>query len=407
MTDRQLINQLKNLKQIHPDEGWVVFCRESLLEKMNDSKINQGFDLNLIFSDFTKSIRVQFKKWQDSPYLKPVAVSALVFSLILGGSVFTVLASRDSLPGDALFKVKSANEQIHVIFASDDEKVKIQAEIAEKRVNELGQIVKQSLSAAKKRKKVEKAVVKVQESLAAVRNEMPVMNEKSSPQKAVELAQVVTEKIDKTEKTLKETKENLPLELKNQELAEKLTEASNIAENISTKALEVIIARKAKGEVDVSDEAIKAKLTEKIQKTENKIKTLAILVDKTEIGEINSTSTTSLIKDQSEKATEVLNQAKDNLDNDPSAVFETVKAADAIIKSAEKIAENGTSIVDTGDDEMAVNQEPATADQSQIDIPDNTLQATSTCDILSETNATTTDSAMDLINQTILKFSTR
>jgi len=407
MTDRQLINQLKNLKQIHPDEGWVVFCRESLLEKMNDSKINQGFDLNLIFSDFTKSIRVQFKKWQDLPYLKPVAVSALVFSLILGGSVFTVLASRDSLPGDALFKVKSANEQIHVIFASDDEKVKIQAEIAEKRVNELGQIVKQSLSAAKKRKKVEKAVVKVQESLAAVRNEMPVMNEKSSPQKAVELAQVVTEKIDKTEKTLKETKENLPLELKNQELAEKLTEASNIAENISTKALEVIIARKAKGEVDVSDEAIKAKLTEKIQKTENKIKTLAILVDKTEIGEINSTSTTSLIKDQSEKATEVLNQAKDNLDNDPSAVFETVKAADAIIKSAEKIAENGTSIVDTGDDEMAVNQEPATADQSQIDIPDNTLQATSTCDILSETNATTTDSAMDLINQTILKFSTR
>ncbi len=118
-----------------------------------------------------------------------------------------------------------------------------------------------------------------------------------------------------------------------QNLNEKINEVADEADRTSNRALEVMIKNQDEGGGDIHKEIL-AKLDEKIQKTEDIMKSLA--TDKLAIGKEFSINA-AIILDETDKAIE---QARLNLRNDDmEGALQTIKAANELVKSAQKIVE--------------------------------------------------------------------
>ncbi len=77
---------------------------------------------------------------------KPMIPIALIVALIFGGSVATVVASDSAKPGDLLFPLDRAIENIQIKFSSDEKKDELKLKFAYERVEEVEEIISESVS---------------------------------------------------------------------------------------------------------------------------------------------------------------------------------------------------------------------------------------------------------------------
>lgn len=92
-------------------------------------------------------------------YFKPVAVSAMAFVLLIGTSGITALASQSSLPGQALYKVKQATEQVKKITLQNPEaKASYELALIDKRFNETNKLIAEQKLTAENEAVVIKAI---------------------------------------------------------------------------------------------------------------------------------------------------------------------------------------------------------------------------------------------------------
>ncbi|OHA67118.1 MAG: hypothetical protein A3C82_02620 [Candidatus Wildermuthbacteria bacterium RIFCSPHIGHO2_02_FULL_47_12] len=105
MEEKDLITKLTLLKEIRPRENWVIFAKTRIFA---DSKpIAADKDVRSKASNILGEV---FETLSFFRYMtKPAYVLPLLAVLVFGG--ITLQASRNSLPGDALFSVKSAIEK--------------------------------------------------------------------------------------------------------------------------------------------------------------------------------------------------------------------------------------------------------------------------------------------------------
>ena len=118
MTEKELIQQLKELREIKPRKDWVVLTKSQIL---GDEK--QPF---FVFSLFFPS------RLAWAPLL-----GLLVMVGLFGFAQYTV-------PGDFLFSVKKITETVQVGISSAEEKPKIRLQLANKRLEELSQIAQRN-----------------------------------------------------------------------------------------------------------------------------------------------------------------------------------------------------------------------------------------------------------------------
>jgi hypothetical protein len=195
MTEREVIEKIRLLKQIKPEKNWVFLTKERILGK------------EPIFF----------------PFLKP-AFAGLLFILILFGLSFT------SLPGEPFYLIKKLVERGQTVFVPEEERPKLELELANKRLEELSKIAekndvkklapaineaKESVAQATKNlvksKKVDKEIVK---------NTLELKKKSESIEKVLNV-KVIGEETEKSlEESLKEYSQYLIKDLENRSLTE-------------------------------------------------------------------------------------------------------------------------------------------------------------------------------------------
>lgn len=112
MAEKDLISQLKELKQIKPREEWVVLAKNRILGE------EKKFSLSPLFG------------WK------------LAFAPVI--SVFIIVGlfgfAQNTIPGDFLFSVKKATESAQVGFSSPTDKPAASLKMANKRLEDLSRI---------------------------------------------------------------------------------------------------------------------------------------------------------------------------------------------------------------------------------------------------------------------------
>lgn len=106
MDQKEILSNLKALKEIKPDKMWILETKKEILGE--------------------KPFILPF-------FLKPAYLSLLLIFLILGLFGF----SKNSLPGEPLFLVKKATEKAQEAVLPQEEKINYSLELAQKRLNEL------------------------------------------------------------------------------------------------------------------------------------------------------------------------------------------------------------------------------------------------------------------------------
>ena len=142
MTNNQLIAQIKELRQIKPNQGWVFSVKNRIL---GDQKERQS--VGDILEIIAKSL------FQPKVALAGVSTLTILFSILI--------LSQDSLPGDSLFILKRAMEKSQTLFVSQDNIAQVNLETANKRLDELTKIAKSNQV-----KKIAPALQEYQSSLA-------------------------------------------------------------------------------------------------------------------------------------------------------------------------------------------------------------------------------------------------
>ncbi|HEY7625340.1 MAG TPA: DUF5667 domain-containing protein [Candidatus Limnocylindria bacterium] len=86
------------------------------------------------------------RRWTSLRVLRPVLAAAAAFVLIVVGATG---AAASSLPGDALYSVKRASENVVVAFTFDDlARMELLSDIADRRLAELAEIARRTPSGA-------------------------------------------------------------------------------------------------------------------------------------------------------------------------------------------------------------------------------------------------------------------
>ena len=191
MTEKELIRQLKALRDIKPNKDWVVFARKEIIGE--------------------EKPRYQF-------FLKPAFALSILGIFIL--SSFAL--AQNSLPGDTLYPLKKITERARLSLASQNEKPKIQLELTAERLRELKQIAKEN-----KIGKLKPAIAEVNQTIPeTAKTIQKIVKEKQN----IKNVREIVKKVDEIEKTKKEVQAlgivvgDDSLEKSSQELRKELVE---------------------------------------------------------------------------------------------------------------------------------------------------------------------------------------
>lgn len=275
MNDHELISKLKALKSIEPDENWLVFMRERLL---SDSPFTVR-SLNLYKSETVKSAKMpmdgsNFSKLGLNSFFRlfsnQAAFALSIALFVITSSYFTVNASMASIPGDALYPVKIASEDLAFTVAAEKDKPKIYVEQAGKRLEELDKL-SHKLSDVGQQDKVENLVKEYKGRINKANAQFADMKNRSEK---LEAARAINRQTEKYPEALEKAANNLSTAVK-EKIKSEVVSAISSTEKVNTQALMVIV------EADSKDDGIAEKVRAKIDKME-KSSSAAVSSSKTE-----------------------------------------------------------------------------------------------------------------------------
>jgi len=274
MKDRDIFEKLNSLKLIQPSEYWIVSARSEILSKA----VASGWTItkvgrNSSFTEKNQAFKFRLGSFGNlvirrKPVFSAIAVSFVVF---LGAAV-TVNASRSSLPGEILYPIKIANENILLAVADEKEKAKIEIEQAGRRLEELTEISRKP-SDVEQYQKVERLVSDFEEKINNANKRMAVMNNKGEKSEVASMSKIINEQSEKYTDILTKTKENLPKVVK-EKVIDKVEKAIDSTEKINLDSLVILAQHKDAADGIISDDEINAKVKKKIDRTERSVKVL-------------------------------------------------------------------------------------------------------------------------------------
>lgn len=331
-----IIYKLKILQSIEPEEAWQADRKRKLMEKISVFGVKN--DIFLSSGDiYSEKPRFSFKNLMPSR----LAVSFTSFAIILTSGIFTVGASQSSLPGDALYPVKKAGEQVKLAMTSEENKPKVEIEQAGKRLEELAKI-SQNTSDSEQHNKVEALVAEFQAKVDSANAHLGELSEKGSNNVQVAaVAKVVNAQSEKYSEALQKTTQSLP-EVVKEKVAVQVADATKTTEKTNISALLVMVETND----DTNSEEIAALVQKTVEKAEVKLTELSAQTSSAVVTQAacsaddikNDVATADSVcasKDLSagnvviaEEAQKELVKAKENLNN--NNLIDTVKSVAAV-----------------------------------------------------------------------------
>lgn len=193
MTEKELIDKIQQLRQIEPDEGWVLATKSQILGEPSPS-----FSFQALISSLFVQRRLAF-------------ASLLVFLVLVGTFGF----AQNSLPGDFLYPLKKMTERSQQVFISGERRPKAQLELANKRLEELTRIAKDN-----KVKKLASALEEFEASKIEVEKEVVNSIKDKSEEEAIKIVKELAPELKAINEKEKEVFASLGIELKEEEAAE-------------------------------------------------------------------------------------------------------------------------------------------------------------------------------------------
>lgn len=254
-----------------PKKEWVNEFRSTLMMGVKNTVANEPRRCAFSKNIFDLAIFI-FPKEQ----LRLVARSATVLTLVLGivfsGSITTVSAALNSIPGDFLYPLKLMTEGAQVRLANGDtEKVELHVEFASRRIQEVVKINEEESLDNKARTAV--AVRGFKQEMVTVNKYM----EQSEPEQAAAIAKIVDAKSVENEQILLTVEKTIS----DTESRGVVTEAKTVAENTGIKAVEVIVVTHTTTSSTVTSAEVKNTVTSKINDIEKRFEQLSELASAT------------------------------------------------------------------------------------------------------------------------------
>ncbi|MCK4525335.1 MAG: hypothetical protein KAU07_02785 [Candidatus Andersenbacteria bacterium] len=270
-----IIQKLNTLKDIQPSEKLVVEMREEVLSKA-------PVFCNLEHNYNKKSI---FDLSLNNFFASKMAVSFVAVIFVLFGGFSASYASKSSLPGDTLYPVKIASENVVLAIASEDKKAEVEIKQVDKRVEEFAKI-SQNYSDPKQEEKMEMLLGKIETGTNKAGEGL--MEIKDSGVKA-KVAKIINIKTEKNTEVLIKTNENLP-DIFNDGFSEKLSSAvdSNKKVNLDSLAIRVEVM------TDDDKDEITAIVKEKVEED-------AVLSEEEKVVKIEKVDIDCLVCEESER----------------------------------------------------------------------------------------------------------
>lgn len=306
------INDLRNIgKRIQPNESWVKATRETLLMQVKNSLPTGPVKT----TERVKSIYRHFIPAQVAHLFRGPLVAAMsVLVIALGGSVASVSAAEQALPGDFLYTLKLATEQARLALTSaSDEKLKLKLEFTSRRGDELKGVAKQNNS--NKQERVVQAAEILKRDLNTVKKQLEDVRNGTASDKVVEVARLVDKKTNEIVQSLQLTKAEIPVEAK-----EKVTEAQVAAADTGVKAIEVMIEKNQESGTNIEE----GEVVEAMQKHSQTI------ADATVEGSLTVTSTSPVLTITTVSSSMPLTEAVEQMKTVSSQAFAAQKTAEQI-----------------------------------------------------------------------------
>lgn len=373
-------------RRIKPDPVWVSRTRKTLLMQVANTVSSEP-------APVTARVREFYQRFIPAQWMEvlrgPVLAVLSVIVIIAGGSIVSVSAAEQSLPGDFFYPIKLVQEQAQLILTkSKTEKLKLKTGFVERRVKEI-----QAMAASdepKKSERIKAAAESLRQDLDTVKKQLTdVSNAKESDESVahvVEAVKLVDQKSGEVVANLKDVRSSISEDAQN-----KVTEVETAAVAAGVKAVQVLIdshdhpdAQKLlstaelslsiQGKVDGIQDQIAA-TTQKIIAAnpgsgENATGTLTILT---------SSSTIAAIDAMEGSATSALRQIKNaQLSLDQAKVFLQQNKLDEV-KDKLGDAAKAVSVAETVAD-VAINANVAAASSSTtpfLPAPDSTSTSSS------------------------------
>ncbi|MBT3230647.1 hypothetical protein HN358_02595 [Candidatus Uhrbacteria bacterium] len=128
---REIIAQLKELKN-HADTGWVNDVAQDDSRDVLMKAIGHNEDRVVLDA---QGAYIRWNLVQTA--VRPVGVGMLMLMFVFGGWFTSAKAAANSLPGDTLYGVKIATEQVQLFITSDDNKAVLHTQFAQRRLSEV------------------------------------------------------------------------------------------------------------------------------------------------------------------------------------------------------------------------------------------------------------------------------
>jgi hypothetical protein len=239
MKDRKLKQLMYELQaDCQPKQEWVKNTRRVLLAEMPEQTSQSGLFWYRLADNFVPQRLV----------LSPNAVFSLVIALFMITSFASVNASRNSLPGDALYPVKITAESLKYNLSSGADRAKMAMSMVESRASELKSII--SLNKEQKNEQQTTMVVSnLKSSLTLMKDNVKAMQEKENNESALAAAKEIDGKLNIIKEDIKNSGE---LEVAG-DLKDQLAQVSVDVEEISKVVLAVLIEGE-KNEEEIKNE---------------------------------------------------------------------------------------------------------------------------------------------------------
>lgn len=171
MSEKELLSQLNNLKNIKPDIKWKENNREILLNQILGAK-------ETVKISWFKALGNIIPQQLARQLSQPVFAVVLIMMIVFGGGIVSINAARDTKPGDSLYIAKVISEKARVTLTfNEKEKTKLNLEFASNRAKEISQVLAEPNNNGKKQARVEKLVKNFKKEINTVKTRLEKISE--------------------------------------------------------------------------------------------------------------------------------------------------------------------------------------------------------------------------------------
>ena len=203
MQEKDLIKNLKDLKQIKPNQDWAFWLKSNILETKPQSHLYKPKVKLAVFSFIPK-------------YQKVLIPSLMAFFF-----VFSFTFAQTTLPGNVLYPIKTLTQNAKIYLASENTKPVVRLEVAKARMEDLGKVENHEKEISVIAKNIGKDLEIVPEEIKKIDKKQVALN--------------ISKDIQERSKGLKNLADKIPLEEKERE------ELNKSVENSQSQVLALII----------------------------------------------------------------------------------------------------------------------------------------------------------------------